>query len=159
MASGSAAGVANRWGGARRFLLHACESGLPVDGRENMFVYGSGSGVPYPWQEVSISMLARDLWILSRYVIHRGAAIPRDAPPGSTRIIAFAANATRRIDYETTVPVIPTLWAEAATQRPSPPSPKAVHYTTAQCNRVVKADPPAKCFACEQRPLCVVHVG
>ena len=24
----------------------------PMDGRENMFVYGCGSGVPYPWQEV-----------------------------------------------------------------------------------------------------------
>ena len=21
----------------------------PLDGRENMFLYGSGSGVPYPW--------------------------------------------------------------------------------------------------------------
>ena len=54
----------------------------PMDGCENMFVYGSGSGVPYPWQEVSMSMLAGDLWILSSYVIHRGGAVPRDAPPG-----------------------------------------------------------------------------
>ena len=51
----------------------------PMDGGENMFVYGSGSGVPYPWQEVSMSMLAGDLWILSSYVIHRGGAVPRDA--------------------------------------------------------------------------------
>ena len=76
----------------------------PMDGRENMFVYGSGSGVPYPLQDVSMSMLAGDLWILSSYVIHRGGAVLRDAPPGSTRIIAFAAIATRRVDYETTVP-------------------------------------------------------
>ena len=75
----------------------------PMDGRENMLVYGPGSGVPYPWQEVSMSMLAGDLWILSSYVIHRGGAVPRDAPLGSTRIIAFAAIATRRVDYETTV--------------------------------------------------------
>ena len=73
----------------------------PMDSGENMFVYGSGSGVPYPWQEVSTSMVAGDLWILSRDVIHRGRAVPRDAPPGSTRIIAFAAIATRRVDYET----------------------------------------------------------
>ena len=33
----------------------------PMDGRDNMFVYGSGSGVPYPWQEVSMSMPAGDL--------------------------------------------------------------------------------------------------
>ena len=29
MASGSAARIAKRWGGARLLLLHACESGLP----------------------------------------------------------------------------------------------------------------------------------
>ena len=131
----------------------------PMDGRENMFVYGSGSGVPYPWQEVSMRMLAGDLWILSSYVIHRGGAVPRDAPPGSTRIIAFAAIATRRVEYETTVPIIPPPWAEAPAQQPSPPSPKVVHYTAAQCNRVVKADPPTKCFAYDERPLCALHVG
>ena len=78
-----------------------------MDGRENMYVYGCGCGVPYLWQEVSMSMLAGDLWILSSYVIHRGGAVLRDAPPGSTRIIAFAAIATRRLEYETTVSIIP----------------------------------------------------
>ena len=63
-----------------------------------------------------MSMLAGDPWILSSYVIHRGGAVPRDAPPGSTRIIAFAAIATRRVDYETTVPIIPPPWAEAPAQ-------------------------------------------
>ena len=131
----------------------------PMDGRENMFLYGDGSGVPYPWQEVWMSMLAGDLWILSSYVIHRGGAVLRDAPPGSTRIIAFAAIATRRDDYETTVPIIPPPWAEAPAPQPSPPSPKVVHCTTAQCNRVVKPDPPAMCFTCDERALCAVHVG
>ena len=131
----------------------------PMDGRENMFVYGSGSGVPYPWQEVSMSMLVGDLWVLSSYVIHRGGAVPRDAPGGSTRIMAFAAIATHHIDYETTGPIIPPPWAEAPAQQPLPPSPKAVHCTAPQCNRVVKADPPAKCFACDKRPLCAIHVG
>ena len=93
-----------------------------MDGRENMFVYGSGSGVPCPWQEVSMSMLAGNLWILSSYVIRRGGAVPRDAPAGSTRIIAFVAIATRRVDYETTVLIIPPPWAEAPAQQPSPPS-------------------------------------
>ena len=79
----------------------------PMDGRENMFVYGSGCGIPYPWQGFSMSMLAGDWWILSSYVIHRGGAVPRDAPPGSTCIIAFAAIATRRVDCETTVLIIP----------------------------------------------------
>ena len=130
-----------------------------MDGRENMFMYGSGSSVPYPWQEVSMSMLAGNLWILSSYIIHRGGAVPTHAPPGSTRIIAFAAIATRRVDYETTVPIIPPPWAEAPTQQPSPPSPTAVQCTAAQCNRVVKADPPAKCFACDERLLCAIHVG
>ena len=89
----------------------------PMDGRENMFVYGSSSRVPYPWQEVSMSMLAGNLWIRSRYVIHRGGMVPRDALHGSTRIIAFAAIATRRVDYETTVPIIchPGLKARATT--------------------------------------------
>ena len=89
----------------------------PMDGRENMFEYGSSSCVPYPWQEVSMSMLAGDLWILSSYVIHRGGMVPRDALPGSTRIIAFAAIATRRVNYETTVPIIchPGLKARATT--------------------------------------------
>ena len=131
----------------------------PMNGRENMFVYDSCSGVPYPWQEVLMSMLAGDPWILSSFVIHRGGAVPRDEPPGSTRIIAFAAIATGRVDCETTVPIIPPPWAEAPAQQPSPPSPKAVHCTAAQCNRVVKADPPAKCFACDERPLCAIHVG
>ena len=131
----------------------------PMDGRENMFVYGSGSGVPYPWQEVSMSMLAGVLWILSTYVIHRGGPLPRDAPPGSTRIIASAAIATRRVDYETTVPIIPPPRAEAPAQQRLPPSPKVPHCTAAQCNRVVKADPPAKCFACAECPLCALRVG
>ena len=130
----------------------------PMDGRANMFVYGFGSGVPYPWQEVSMSMLAGDLWILSSYVIHRGGAVSRDMPPASTRIIALVAIATRRVDYETTVPIIPPPWAEAPAQQPSPPSPKVVHCTAAQCNRVVKADPATKRFACDERPLCALHV-
>ena len=54
----------------------------PMDRRKNIFVYGSSSGVPYLWQEVSMSMLAGDLWILSSYVIHRGGAVPREAPAG-----------------------------------------------------------------------------
>ena len=53
----------------------------PMDGRENMLLYGLGSAVPYPWQEVWMSMLAGDLWIVSSYVIHRGGAVPRDALP------------------------------------------------------------------------------
>ena len=53
----------------------------PSDGRENMFVYGSGSGVPYPWHEVSMNMAVGDLWILSSSVIHRAGEFPRDAPP------------------------------------------------------------------------------
>ena len=106
-----------------------------------------------------MSMLAGDLWLLSSYVIHRGGAVPRDAPPRSTRIIAFAAIATRRVDYETTVPIITPPWAEAPARQPSPPSPKVVHYTATPCNRVVKADPPAKCFARDKRPLCAQHVG
>ena len=84
----------------------------PMDGLQNMFVYGSGSGAPYPWQEVSISMLAGELWIPSSYVIHRGGAVPTDAQAGSTRIIAFAAIATRCVDYETTLPIIPPPWAK-----------------------------------------------
>ena len=132
----------------------------PMDCRENMLVYGSGSGVPYPLQEVSMSMLAGDLWILSSYVIHCGGrAITRDAPAGSTRIIVFAARATGRVNYETTVPIIPPPWVEAPAPQLSPPSPKAVHCTGAQYNRMVQADPPAKCFACDERPLCAVHVG
>ena len=74
---------------------------FPMDGRENMFVYGFGSGVRYPWQEVLMSMLAGDLWIVCSYIIRRGGAAPRDVPLGSTRIIAFAAIATSRVDYET----------------------------------------------------------
>ena len=79
-----------------------------------------------------MSMLAGDFWMLSSYVIHRGGAVPRDAPTGSTRIIAFAAIATRRVDYETTMPITPPPWAKAPAQQPSPPSPKAVHCTSAQ---------------------------
>ena len=71
----------------------------PMVGCENMFVYGSGSGVAYLWQEVSRSMLPGNLWILSSYVIHRGGADLINVPAGSTRIIAFAAIATRRVDY------------------------------------------------------------
>ena len=43
----------------------------PVHGSENMFVYGLGSGVPYPWQEILMGMLAGDVWILSNYVIYQ----------------------------------------------------------------------------------------
>ena len=32
----------------------------PMEGHENI-VYGSGSGVPYPWHQVSMSMLSGDL--------------------------------------------------------------------------------------------------
>ena len=107
-----------------------------MDGSEDMFVYGSGCGVPYPWQEVSMRMLAGDLWILSNYGIHRGGDVRRDAPAGSTRIIAFAAIATRRVDYETTVPITRPPWAAAHARQPSPPYPKAVHYRAAHCNRL-----------------------
>ena len=106
-----------------------------------------------------MSMVAGDLWRLSKYVIHRRRAVPRDAPAGSTRIIAFAAIATRCVDYETTVPINPPPYAEAPAQQPLPPSPKAVQCAAAQCNRVVKADPPPKCFSCKNRPLCAVHLG
>ena len=58
MASGSAAGVANRWGGACFPCFMPVNLDCPMDGRENMFLYGSSSGVPYPSQEVSMSMLA-----------------------------------------------------------------------------------------------------
>ena len=54
-----------------------------------------------------MSMLAGNLSILSSYPIRRGGAVPRDAPARSTRIIAFATIATRRVNYETTVPIIP----------------------------------------------------
>ena len=103
-----------------------------MDGRENMFLYGSGTGVPCPWHEVSTSMLAGDMWILSSYVVHRGGAVPRHAPAGSTRISAFAAIATRRVDYDRTVPIILPPWAEAPAEQPSLASPKAVHCTTTQ---------------------------
>ena len=75
------------------------------------------------------------------------------------RIIVFGATATRRVNYETTVPIIPPPWVEAPAQQPSPPSPKAAHCKGAPCNRVVKADLPAKSFACDERPLCAVHAG
>ena len=131
----------------------------PMDGRENMFVYASGFGVPYPLHEVAMSMLAGNLWILSSCVIHRGGAVPIDALLGSTRILPFAAIVTSRVDYQTTVTIIPPPWAEAPAPQPSPPSPKAVHCAAAQCNRAVKPDPPAKCFACDERPLCALHLG
>ena len=54
---------------------------------------------------------------------------------------------------------MPPPWAEAPAQQPSPPSPKIVNCTAAQCNRVVKADPPAQCFACDERPLCALNAG
>ena len=117
----------------------------PMDGRENMFLYGSITGVAYPWQEVPMSMLAGNLWILRSNAIHRGGAITREVPPASTRIIAFAAITTRRVDYDTAMPIILPPWAEAPAQQLSPPSSKAVHSTATQCNRVVKADPPLKC--------------
>ena len=56
------------------------------------------------------------------------SGVPRDVPAGSTRIIAFAAIATRRVDYEKTAPIIPPHWAKAPVQHPSPPSPKTVPY-------------------------------
>ena len=142
------------------FCFRPVNLDCPMDRRPREHVcVRSGSGVPYPWQEVSMSMLAGDLWILSSYVIHHVGAVPRDAPAGSTRIIAFAAIATRCVDYETTVPIIPPPWAEGPAPQPSPPSPKAARCTAAPCNRVLKADPPAKCFASEERPPCAVHVG
>ena len=64
-----------------------------------------------------MSMLAGDLCIVSSYVIHRGGAVPRDAPPRSTCIIALAAIATRRVNYETTVPIIPPPWTKAPAQQ------------------------------------------
>ena len=131
----------------------------PMDSREKTFVYGFGSDVPYPWREASMSMLAGEMWIMSSYIIHRGGAVPRDAPAQSTRIIAFATIATRRVHYQTTVPIIPPPWAKTLAQQPSPPFPMAVHCIAARCNRVVKADPLPKCFACDYRPLCAVHVG
>ena len=70
-------------GGGHAFsCFMAVNLDCPMDGCENMFVYGSGSAVPYPWQEVSMSMLAGDLWILSNYVIHCGVVVPRDATAG-----------------------------------------------------------------------------
>ena len=130
-----------------------------VEGRENMFVYRCGSGVPLPWQEVSISMLAGDLWTLRSYLIHRGGAVPRGAPAGSTCIIAFAAIATRRVDYKTTVPIILPPWVGAATQPPLPLLPKAVRCPAARRKCLVKAAPLQKCFACDNSCPCAVHVG
>ena len=107
----------------------------PVDSRENMLVYGSGSGVPHPWQEIWVGMLSGDLSILSSYVIHRGGVVPTEAPGGSIDIITFAGIVTRRVDYETTVPIIPPPWANSPAQPPSSPRlPKSCHCTTAQCN-------------------------
>ena len=57
------------------------------------------------------------------------------------------------------MPIIPPPSAKAPAQQPSPPSPMVVRYTATQCNRVVKADPPERCFACDERPLCALHVG
>ena len=91
-------------------------------------------------------MLAGDLSIMSNYIIHRGGAVPRDAPAGSTPVIAFAAIATRRVHYETTVPIIPPPWADAPAQQPSPPTPKRVHCTVAQGDRMMKTNPPPEVF-------------
>ena len=70
----------------------------PLEGGKHMFVYGSGIGVPYVWRDIAIGMLVGDLWVLSNDDIHRGGALPREVPAGSSRIIAFAAIATRHID-------------------------------------------------------------
>ena len=113
MESGSVAGVAERWVEHALSYLMLVNLDCPMDGRENMSVYGSGCGVPYPWEEVSTSMLVGEFWILRCYVIHRGGAVRRGAPAGSTRIIAFAAIATSRVDYKTIVPIDPPRWAEA----------------------------------------------
>ena len=110
--------------------------GCSMEGRENMFVYGSGCSVPYAWQEISMSMLAGNLRILSGYIIQCGGAVPREAPARSNCIIAFAAIATRRVDYAMTVPIILPHWAEAPAQQPLPPSLKAVHCTVVRCNRL-----------------------
>ena len=67
-----------------------------MGGGEKMIAYGSGSGVPYPWQEVSMSMLIGDLWTLN--IIHCGGAVPREARARSTGIIAVTATATRGVD-------------------------------------------------------------
>ena len=72
----------------------------PMEGRENMFVYISGSGVPYLWHDVSMSMLAGDFWILSSYVIHRGGAVPRDARL-NVQIIHLQESCTFRVKNET----------------------------------------------------------
>ena len=131
----------------------------PVDSREDMFVFGSGARVPFPWQEVLMGMLAGNLWILTNYVIHRGGTLPKEAPAASTRIIAFAVIAVCRVNYETTVPIASPPWMKAPVQEPpqSPsPLPTAIHCTTAYCNCLVRAEPPPKCFACDDRLLCVV---
>ena len=57
------------------------------------------------------------------------------------------------------MPIIPLPWAKAPAQQRLPPSPKALHYTAAQCNCVAKADPSPKCFPCDMCPLCARHVG
>ena len=131
----------------------------PMDGCENMFVYVSGSSVPYLWQKVSMSMVAGDPRILGSYVIHCGGAVQREALAKSTCVIAFAAITRRLVDYETTLPIIPPPWVEAPAQQPSPPSPKAVPGIAARCHRLGKADLPPKCFACNDSPLCAIHVG
>ena len=82
----------------------------------------------------------------------------QEMPAWSTGIIAVAAIATRRVDYEMVVPIIPPPLVEAPVQHPSPPSPKAVHHTASRCNRQVKADPPLNYFACDNSPLCALHV-
>ena len=117
-----------------------------VEGRENMFVYGCGSDVPFPWHEVPISMLAGDLWTMKSYVIHCGGAVLRETPACSTCIIAFAAIATRRVDYKTTVPIIPPPCVEAPAQQPLPPSPKAVYCPAARHKCLVRPPPAAEVF-------------
>ena len=122
----------------------------PVDGRENMFVFCCYIGVPYPWREMSMGVLAGDPGFLSSYFIHRGGAVPREAPAGPTRSIAYSCIATYSVDYEITVPVILPPCADAPRRRPSPPRfPKAVHCTAAEWNSLVRADPPSKCFTCD----------
>ena len=53
-----------------------------------------------------MGMLAADLWILRSYAIHRGGVVATEVPAGSSRMIAFAAITTRRVDSETTGPII-----------------------------------------------------
>ena len=107
-----------------------------------------------------MSMLAGDVWILNSYVIHRGGENPRDAPAGSTSIIAFAAIATRRADYETIVPIIPPPWAEAPAQQPSPLSPCTLREPAVRIgdSRYRESHNFLLCFACNLVPSCAFFV-